>query len=342
MSQWLAERTASVLESRTSRRSFIVRTALAGSALTVAPLRFLLRPVTAYAAICGCAGSTCDCGSLCCDGYTDFCCTINNGVNACPPGTFAGGWWKVDSSGFCTSGGQRQPRYYIDCHHFCAKCTTGCGGGVGTNCSGRNPFCSSGCVNCSCGCANGNCANRRVCCNYFRYGQCHQEIACSGPVTCRVVSCTPPYLSDSSCTSTTCTDNATATHTAACVGNQPPPPPPPSTISEEEREMRISAHKRSTQVQGHDVYDIMWASASGSQATAAGRTVTVVSSALLVAPESPDAGPCQITLFIGGVNAGNHTVQPGSTAFPIYRDGRISVIDLNNRGLLVEYERLVA
>ena len=106
--------------------------------------------------------------------------------------------------------------------------------------------------------------------------------------------------------------------------------------------MRISAHKRSTQVQGHDVYDIMWASASGSQATAAGRTVTVVSSALLVAPESPDAGPCQITLFIGGVNTGNHTVQPGSTAFPIYADGRVSVIDLNNRGLLVEYERIVA
>ena len=30
LSQWLAERTASVLESRTSRRSFIVRTALGG------------------------------------------------------------------------------------------------------------------------------------------------------------------------------------------------------------------------------------------------------------------------------------------------------------------------
>jgi len=339
LSQWLAERTASVLESRTSRRSFIVRTALAGSALTVAPLRFLLRPVSAYAAICGCVGSTCDCGALCCDGYTEFCCTINNGVNACPPGTFAGGWWKVDASGFCTSGGQRQPRYYIDCHHFCTNCTTGCGGGVGTNCSGRNPFCSPACVNCGCGCANGNCANRRACCNYFRYGQCHQEIACSGPVTCRVVSCTAPYLSDGACTSTTCTDNATATHSAACVDHLPPPP---SSISEEEREMRISAHKRSTQVQGHDVYDIMWASASGSQATAAGRTVTVVSSALLVAPESPDAGPCQVTLFIGGVNTGNHTVQPGSTAFPIYADGRVSVIDLNNRGLLVEYERIVA
>ena len=42
------------------------------------------------------------------------------------------------------------------------------------------------------------------------------------------------------------------------------------------------------------------------------------------------------------MNTGNHTVQPGSTAFPIYADGRVSVIDLNNRGLLVEYERIVA
>ena len=106
--------------------------------------------------------------------------------------------------------------------------------------------------------------------------------------------------------------------------------------------MRISAHKRSTQVQGHDVYDIMWASAVGAQVSAGGKTATVVSSAVLVAPESPDAGPCQITLAIGGLNTGNHTVQPGSSAFSVTRDGRVSVVDLNNRGLLVEYERIVA
>jgi hypothetical protein len=45
---------------------------------------------------------------------------------------------------------------------------------------------------------------------------------------------------------------------------------------------------------------------------------------------------------MGGTNAGDHTVQPGSSAFQITRDGRVSVIDLNNRGLLVEYERIVA
>ena len=28
-------------------------------------------------------------------GWTVFCCTINKGVNACPPGSFAAGWWKA-------------------------------------------------------------------------------------------------------------------------------------------------------------------------------------------------------------------------------------------------------
>ena len=76
--------------------------------------------------------------------------------------------------------------------------------------------------------------------------------------------------------------------------------------------------------------------------SAGGKTATVVSSAVLVAPESPDAGPCQITLAIGGVNTGNHTVQPGLDRVLGHRDGRVSVVDLDNRGLLVEYERIVA
>ena len=93
---------------------------------------------------------------------------------------------------------------------------------VGSNCSGTQPLLRARAASTAgCGCANGNSANRRVCCNYFRYGQCHQEIACSGPVTCRVVSCTPPYLSDSACTSTTCTDNANCDPLGG-VRRQPP------------------------------------------------------------------------------------------------------------------------
>ena len=78
----LAERASSVLASRVSRRSFVVRMAIAGSALAVAPLRYLLRPGTAYAVVCDQCGG----GGLCCDGYTEFCCVLH-GANACPPGT---------------------------------------------------------------------------------------------------------------------------------------------------------------------------------------------------------------------------------------------------------------
>ena len=191
------------LESRTSRRGFLARAAVVGSAVASAPLQFLLRPGTAYAAVCG-IDSTC--GS----GYTVFCCTVNDGVNKCPPGTFVGGWWKADGSSYCCNDGRPGARYYIDCQGECTKCSTGCGG--------YNSFCRSGCVNCSCRCGDSSsCDQRKVCCNYFRYGQCHQEKACGGPVACRVVTCTPPYKLYPSCTSTSRTDNRTANHTAPCL-----------------------------------------------------------------------------------------------------------------------------
>ncbi len=74
-----------------ARRSFLLRVAVVGSALATAPLRYLLYPGTALAAVVG----PLECRSgKCADGYTEFCCEINQGgVNACPTGTFAGGWW---------------------------------------------------------------------------------------------------------------------------------------------------------------------------------------------------------------------------------------------------------
>src|SRR5687768_16928680 len=168
-------------------------------------MRYLLKPGTAYAAVCGI-------DSTCAGGYAVFCCTVNDGINKCPPGTFVGGWWKADSSAYCCSAdGSPQPRYYIDCQGECTSCSSGCGG--------YNSFCSSGCVNCERRCHGGDtCDQRRVCWNYFRYGQCHQEIACGGPVACRVVTCTPPYRLYGACTSTSATDNRTASHTAPCLG----------------------------------------------------------------------------------------------------------------------------
>jgi hypothetical protein len=206
----LVERVGEFLAEKTSRRSFIARTTLTATALSVGPLDLLLRPVSAYAVICQCANLTCSCDQLCCDGYTQFCCTINNGVNACPLGTFPGGWWKADGSIYCAG-----PRYYIDCMGDCLSC--GCGGGS---------FCP-GCEGLACQCALGTCDNRHIGCAEFRYGQCHQEIACSGRIACRVVSCTPPWLLDPSCTTVSQTDDSTANHFAPCQNGVPPPPPPP-------------------------------------------------------------------------------------------------------------------
>ena len=187
------------LLARTSRRGFLSRATITATALTVAPVDYLLRPGTAYAAVCECApGSACNCSALCCDGYTQFCCTINDGVNACPPGTFAGGWWKADGSEYCAGA-----RYYIDCN---GKCSCGCSAGA---------TCSS-CDGLTCQCALSDCNNRHVGCTEFRYGQCHQEIGCAGRILCRVVSCTPPWQLDSTCTTATFTDDYTANHFAPC------------------------------------------------------------------------------------------------------------------------------
>lgn len=193
---------------RTSRRGFLTRTALAGSALAVAPGRYLLRPGTAYAAICNCNGSSCDCGSLCCDGYTAFCCEIT-GANACPPGARLGGWWKVDNSGFCSSSGP-SPRYYMDCH---TACEPGCG-------CGPSGICTRDCAGGDCGCHLG-CNHRKSGCTRFRYGQCNQQVPCLGPILCRVVTCTPPWLLDPTCTTTPRTDENTRYHHAPCLEADP-------------------------------------------------------------------------------------------------------------------------
>jgi len=192
----LVDAAAGWLGRHSSRRSFLQRFAVIGSAVSVGGLDFVLRPGTAYAAICG------D-GASCYSGWTALCCSINNGVNQCPPGSFAAGWWKADGASLC--GGKA--RYYIDCQ---ARCT-------GCRCPRGSHFCSRGCWNCKPHCAHsGTCDQRRVCHNVFRYGQCHQEIGCSGPVWCRVISCTPPWKWEK-CSTSAATDNATRSHSAPCL-----------------------------------------------------------------------------------------------------------------------------
>ena len=182
----LAERAVDAITARlsrrpVSRRRFLQRATVAASALAVDPVRYVLRPQSAYATVCGQANT---CGG----GWTAFCCTINDGANTCPPGSFVAGWWKIDSSSFCKG----LPRYIIDCN--------------------RIPSAS-----CTCTCADGECDQRRVCCNVFRYGQCNVDVPGVTEVVCRVVTCTVPWEWDEACSDTVRTDNRTATHSATCL-----------------------------------------------------------------------------------------------------------------------------
>lgn len=195
MTTRLVDAGASFFAATSDRRSFLARMAVAGSALSVAPVRYVLRPVTAYSVVCG-PDATCD------SGYTAMCCTVS-GANSCPTGSFPAGWWKADSSSLCCGGA----RYYIDCNVQCG-------------------------YRCKCHCAHGNggCDTRKVCCNQFRYGQCHQEVTCAGPIVCRVVSCTPPWVFEPSCSRDVRIDEATAQHNAPCLPvcqTAPPPAPTP-------------------------------------------------------------------------------------------------------------------
>ena len=200
---WLVSKAAGVLERKSSRRGFIMGSAMVGSAVAVAGCAPGTQPGTPYSHITDCAGG------LCTDGYTEFCCTINSGLNVCPTGSFIGGWWRADYSSFCSG-----TRYYMDCMQNC------CGPDLG------NGFCA-GCTECSCG---GGCDTRRIYCNYFRYGQCHQEIGITGPIVCRVVTCVPPYtIADYVCTMAAAVDNSTVEHVPV-HGCAPPAPPAPLPV----------------------------------------------------------------------------------------------------------------
>ena len=175
-----------------SRRSFLVRSAVMGSALALTPRRYVLEPASAYASVCGA-----DPG--CYDGFSAFCCTINHGANFCPEGTYVGGWWKADQSAFCRGAA----RYYVDCNGVPSH-------GWGCHCS-----------------ESSTCDQRHVACAQFRYGNCNLDIPFDpqhSPVVCRVVTCTPPWEFDPACTKTTMIDERSATHSAPCLPGPWPSP----------------------------------------------------------------------------------------------------------------------
>jgi len=155
-SETIVSRAAGAFSTRTSRRSFLLRISLIGSALAVAPVRFLMRPESAWGVVtraltCDCPpGSGCTCGSsTCCDDQTStFCCSLGytNGP-ACPVG-HACGYWYCSSTGY----------FYLDC-------------------------CSSDCGSIGCKCAGGNCGNRKECCYDVEWTNCDQT---TGKIICRI------------------------------------------------------------------------------------------------------------------------------------------------------------
>lgn len=204
MSRSLVKRVSRIVDHHASRRRFLRSSAMAATAMAVAPIAFAVRPVSAEAAIRNCKGHRCAPGALCCDGWTEFCCQLT-GENTCPPGTVVAGWWKVDDSDFCSLG-QPRPRYYFDCN---LVCDPGCG------CNSRG-LCSKACTSARCHCPGG-CATRKVDCARFRYGQCNQDV-CVGPVKCRVVTCVPPWQWDPKCSAApVLRSEATRTHDRPCL-----------------------------------------------------------------------------------------------------------------------------
>ena len=187
----LVDASARLLETRISRRSALVRMAVAGSALSIAPLRYLLYPGTAMAVVL--PGDCAD--GLCTDGYTAFCCEINQGLNTCPTDTFIGGWWMCTDYVGHQLCGEQGVRYYIDC-----------------NALPGHPFPGG------CRCANDSCAHRKQACNVFRYGQCNTHIKGTTAVVCRVITCeNPGELKGFGCSTARMVDDATCPHEAPCL-----------------------------------------------------------------------------------------------------------------------------
>jgi hypothetical protein len=187
----LLDRVVLALGRRLTRRRALSRVSLAGAAFAVAPVEYLIRPGTAWAVI---RPGRCRSG-LCTDGYTAFCCEIEQGRNTCPENTYIAGWWKCTAyrgRGLCHEEGVR---YYIDCNRLPGTVFPG-----------------------GCQCARGECSRRRVDCNHFRYGQCNTQIKGTTEVVCRLIVCqNPATVPGMNCNRTLKVDDRTCVHEARCL-----------------------------------------------------------------------------------------------------------------------------
>jgi hypothetical protein len=190
MSERLVRATSSLLERRTNRRGFLVRTAAVGSAVAIGPVRYLTQPDTAEAAIK--KPTDCSLHSRCrSSGYTEFCCSIFDwGKNHCPSYSYVGGWWKCSSYHGLRKCRDVGHRYYVDCNRKPSK-------------------------TCTCKCARNKCRYYWTCCKSFKYGNCNASIPRT-EVVCRVIRCRNPGKLTKQCSTRGPTANKTCDHEASC------------------------------------------------------------------------------------------------------------------------------
>jgi hypothetical protein len=190
LSDKVASATSKSLERRTTRQGFLVRMGLVGSALVVAPLRYLIRPGSAWAYVTSCSSCT---SGLCFTSHTSaFCCTLDGGTNDCPSGTSPCGWWRCCDPTYCGTG----YKYFLDC---------------------------CGCTNIAGHCAQDSCGDRKVCCYDKEWGQCTTSYT---KIRCRIIRCVNPGTLFSNCTTTlatdtTCCQGSTASTCPGIVQNHP-------------------------------------------------------------------------------------------------------------------------
>jgi hypothetical protein len=157
----------------------------------------------AAAVLCHTGGANCGHSSQCCGQvWTAFCCQLSGGTNQCPAGTEIGGYWKCENyqgSQLCDDTAGADVRWYLDCNLEPGE------------------SCNNGCH-----CLDGECSRYRVCCNLFKYGQCHigHDESC---IRCRIVRCSAPWTIWEFChppgPSGPPIENVTCTHDPTCLPN---------------------------------------------------------------------------------------------------------------------------
>jgi hypothetical protein len=157
---------------RTSRRGFLLRAGLLGTALAVDPKGYVLRPGHGVRRrVRPGAGA-----QQRLDGLLRH---HQRRRQRLPAGSIAAGWWKSDRASLC--GGKA--RYIIDCNATCARARRRARAPASARRAAGPARARAG--------LPGSCDQRKVCCNAFRYGQCNQDVRRSAGVHCRVVSVHP-------------------------------------------------------------------------------------------------------------------------------------------------------